>query len=59
MGPLGLAAVGALQYTDRKSHGGYTIDMNAFRGDTEQLLSLLNDGTVDNSHRRKILLLND
>jgi hypothetical protein len=57
--PLGLAAVGALQYTDRESYGGYTIDMNAFRGDTQQLLSLLSAGTIDHSRGRKLLLLND
>ncbi|MGH3693631.1 MAG: GH25 family lysozyme [Pseudonocardiaceae bacterium] len=57
--PLGPAAVGALQYTDRAAHGGHNIDMNAFRGDAEQLSALLGAGTVGSSRRRKILLLND
>jgi hypothetical protein len=56
--PLGSAAVRALQYTDREPHAGYNIDMNAFRGSAEELLSLL--GTdMDASRRRKVLLLND
>jgi hypothetical protein len=58
--PLDPATVGALQYTDREPHGGYNIDMNAFRCNAEELLSLLGAGNVDTISRgRKILLLND
>lgn len=58
--PLGPAAVGALQYTDREPHDGYNIDMNAFPGSADELLSLLGTSNSDTtSRRRKILLLND
>jgi hypothetical protein len=44
--PLDPATVGALQYTDREPRGGYNIDMNAFRGNAEELLSLLAPATL-------------
>jgi hypothetical protein len=51
--------VGALQYTDRENHGGQDIDMNAFPGSADELLSLLGSGDSDTSRRRKVLFVND